>query len=464
MELSDVEARAMTPFDLSWCLPEEYAPPIDGLVEKLLETPLTVSDEELESFFVLTAAKPGDKRPREGTTNYYIKSYKMTASLFLQIMDDMDVEILSQKIHEWIDFARSLAPSTIIYIRYCGCTVESVWRRQSKAGGPNQTSCLQINFHILLETKYPEVLKSLSVYALPEAQTTPSMDEKWVGLHEQALIAFFGLKSLLNLQAGGKVFTKSLATEDQELFRSLQTNTYRLLYEQTSAASEAMLDRVETYIHAIKDYESPNSRKGEHHFTDKVLDAIRRQAVPRVTSGSRLPLLIIGIDPTEQSFKESQIFFETTVPTASTTRGIFNQMIAWELELEEIDNTRVLGLHSDQALPFIDMWQWPKRHGDDALGVARLTGKYVQATKALVLLTFSEKVTAAAAGGFRRIDPLAGFGRFIDVVGIPQLKKTNSGDALYIVVPSFHPGYLMRFGAEQQVLVNKLLAYAFFVA
>ena len=166
------------------------------------------------------------------------------------------------------------------------------------------------------------------MYELPQAKTEPGGPEALANTTEQALIAFFGLDNLLNRQAGGKGSSLTCDAEDKTLFTDFRANTYTLLQERTFVATQSVHAAIDEYIQSLKSYKNPSSRKGDDELKENITITIRAQSMPRITRTSRTPLLIVGINPTEEAFKAFQGFFDSTCPTASVVKITVNRMVA----------------------------------------------------------------------------------------------------------------------------------------
>ncbi|KAI1621480.1 hypothetical protein EDD37DRAFT_118969 [Exophiala viscosa] len=393
MVRSGIDVYHLNETRLSWCLPRNDDPHVDSIVTKLLESPLMVSDDELKTILALETDKWTTKRKRVGAHHFYIRSYPMEVSLFIKLSQLLlDNACPIQKLKGWLNTARGLQDNDKIWLRYCGTTEESVWERQAKVY--HQRDSFYSSFFGLLDSMFPENIRDSSTYELSKARIDFDLHEQHINLREQALIALFGVENLLNGQTGGKGCTLSLDLEDQQWFNQLRTQTYSLLMYQTSPVSESMRKHIQVYVQDVKAYRDEAghmSGKAGSALSKDVSRMMARQSLARTaTISGRVPSAIIGIDPIEESFKQGQGFFENT-GSASTNvvRTIINQMVAWELDLRQVDHTRVLGVHSQNLLPFTDMFPWPKKEDKNITAAMELTATFVQALNPINMLTFS---------------------------------------------------------------------------
>lgn len=74
------------------------------------------------------------------------------------------------------------------------------------------------------------------------------------------------------------------------------------------------------------------------------------------------PLLLVGVDPLLEHFENGGGFFEAkNSATTDVFTGTLSHIIAWELNLRCVETKRVSNLRSIGALPFVDVFQWPKK-------------------------------------------------------------------------------------------------------
>lgn len=391
MERSGFNMQGLTDNHFQWCLPKDENV-TDGLVSKFINAPITVSDDELKRLLVLQIDIWTPPEEREKAHHFYIKSYPLKVARFLQLVNLLvENSCCPDKLQDWSDIARKLPHDDTIWIRYCGTTRLSVFERELKVY--HQHDSFYSSFYQFLDSKYPDIIRDSVTYEVPEATLSLEDHESLVNLREKGLIALFGSENLLNGQAGGKGYTVSMDIEDEHWFHTLQTQTYLNVVNSTMPASEDVRESVRAYVEGVD--ETGLIPQG---FADMMF----RQALPRTTIRSRLvPFAIIGADPIEKSFENAQSFLETA-NSASTdiVRSIIKHMVAWELNLRHMDMTYVSHMHSHNALPFIDMFPWPKKMDDNIDTALKLTAKYLQGINPIVLLTFSHKV------GLRTLDVL----------------------------------------------------------
>lgn len=434
--------------------------------ERLLSTPLTLSDTELESMFKLRKCTMQSKQNWQvGHVIFYIRSFSFEVQQLNAVIDHLQSNgVLLGKAERWREELKDLSPTTSIFLRYCGCTASSAWQRHHE---DMFTSRRNSDFlHILHTTKllYPEIIDEINIYEFVTGTipiSLPGVNEVR-DLREQALIALFGLDTLMNTQSGGKYPSTEPSSELERELVSLRLSTLTRMSRQTEPCQSSIMDDIEKHVQSVQQYANDNPDSTGTHafaFTDERSQALLRQLKPRTLKGtSYTPMAFIGHDPTVREFQDSVPFYDADTFFKDSLFSIMKFFCRAE---EGNDPYLPKKLFSQGFFPLIDLYPWCRKSPQDLSLVMTETRHYLQTIDPLVVVTLGHQVSSVARGNFEHAHGLKG-GDLGNVIGKPFIRHYSEPGAssevrdrsCVIVVPCYHPGAGMYGSLQGQEFVE----------
>jgi hypothetical protein len=157
---------------------------------------------------------------------------------------------------------------------------------------------------------YPDIVNSANVFEFPMATVSfgTVAEQSVLDIREQALIALFGKDTLLNSQKGGKHLSTQIGRELNDKLYTVNMPVVNLLRLKTIPCDSITAEAVTAYTSTVQNYVNNNPHStgtAQYPFTDTICTTVQFQATPRVTRAGYTPLVIIGHDPTIESFSKS---------------------------------------------------------------------------------------------------------------------------------------------------------------
>jgi hypothetical protein len=214
-------------------------------------------------------------------------------------------------------------------------------------------------FHETVHRLFPVVLDASVVYEFSGARQMKDglLRKSDHDLPEQALIALFGLSSLLNQAAGG--FSYIYASNDQQRsrFEALKTNTFSTMMMVLQPASQGMKGALKEWVQQISSYvkEYKLSVTFGHPFPDSLGDIVLKQAALSLFRGDTTLFVTVGSGISIACFSSNEPFYNSSSPAACLIKDFFSQL--HKLERSHCFESGYLlnNLIKASGMPFVDL-------------------------------------------------------------------------------------------------------------
>jgi hypothetical protein len=446
LQNQDVPTTILNKFFLAFCLPRDNCIPADW--DRLLESPMRVTDADLQDMFEIHRSTSSTTQ-LGNETRYYVRSFMYEVGELEAVLDNLRTDgTVLPNMDKWGEVLEPLSDGDAVFLRYCGMS------RAVTAWGRHQHDLKILPATVLgriLRTTtelYPDIVNSANVFEFPMATVSfgAVAEQSVLDIREQALIALFGKDTLLNSQKGGKHLSTQIGRElDDELY-TVDMPVVNLLRSKTIPCDSITAEAVAAYASTVQNYANDNPHStgtARYPFTDTICTAVQFQATPRVTRAGYTPLVIIGHDPTIESFSKSQTLNKTDSFAWKLLASSINTFGSFEESNRKIDSSLAYNLFEEQYLAFIDLFQWTKKSRCDVPTVLAQTRQYMQAVKPLVVTTWGQHVSSIAIANFQHEHGIRD-GELPEYVGQPYLSYYSepgyrNEEDVVIVVPSYHP-------------------------
>jgi hypothetical protein len=427
----------------------------------LLQNPMLVSDAVLGTLLQLQQADRQVKELHAGVTEFYIRSYTLSATQLGKISDIFIAQgELVPEAMKWKEVVRSVPGNTPCFVRYCGTTSSvTPWQRQGVDFSQKVTPAAR--FPQVMSVYYPAVVTNLTIFVLSKARVTFAIQNAHVDIRERALVALMGKPTLLNRQKGGKYPDIRPTMEDAQSFGKFGTKVLSLM-EEASPCSSATTTALMMYADAAQQYanQHPNTTgTSSHAFTHEYKRIMLYQALPMTIKGtSYCPMILLGHDVLVGSFREAKSFFQMDIFGSHLVRTIVNWLATLELNKSKLADGFAKSFHLGGKLPFANLYQWFKKSREDLPRAIALLRQYLQAANPLVAMTWGEQTTSTAIGSFQH-DRGIREGDLGFFVGRPLLcnyaadPQNIKDDDWVVIVPSYHPS-AGAYGNAEHLLVD----------
>lgn len=476
----------------AWLLPTENASREDW--DQFISNSMLVSDETLQTMFKLKEVLPGTSWDH-GVTKFYIRSVRLSLVQFMDVLqailespygritqaynwaefvaklieDTLNTpyaQLLRQ--YEWEDLVSLIDQSTdynlAIYVRYCGETTRSPWRRHKEDLQRSQTQgSFRSIFIDACRKLHPDLLENnISVYELSDARIPfplNSANQRIADLREQALIATFGIPALLNTQIGGSVSRFTPHAIDDAQFDQLATNTVRGLEEHTS--TPVAFQRVAHYAKAFQEYWNslPAVTSGNKKpISNAMRGIIFRQAVAAQAHG-RAIMATLGVWVTTITLEQGLTFYRGGGASANVMVDIINHLAKCELSPHVESLNRVYVMQEKNQLPFVDLYAWKDFLKKDTPPALLILRQYLLATRPIIVFTLGDITSVAAMANFRTDGIAEHRDRSIHAyAGEPFLSRygddPDADDDYYVIIPCYHPGIVANNPQEAELAMR----------
>lgn len=373
--------------------------------QKLLISPMLVTDAELQSMFVLRKCKSSTTPPLDpNQVTFYVRSMALQVHELNTIIEYLESNGVSlRKAAAWRAVMERLTPSSVIFLRYVGQTTKSAYSRHSgDLTSKQKTEAISVFQAIRL--LYPEIIDEINVFQFVKGTLPVYIPQVYdlSDLREQAAIALFDLKTLLNSQPGGKKlqYVPTHLEDIEIMFNSLAVRPINRFDIHTTPCSQSVLDDLATYVETVQQYANDNPQTTGTHsssFTNDYRAAVLKQITPvTIQKTSYTPFIMMGQDPTLEMFQGGKTILQTDSIVKHLLIQTFDMLGRREGKAAGITKA-LFGRH---RLPFVDFFPWPKKSPRDMDVVLDRMRFYLQVTDPLVVVTFGEQVSSVARGDF----------------------------------------------------------------
>ena len=417
---------------------------------------------------------------------FYIRTFTFTFSKLLELLQalfDQGVGIFEQPLG-WLELLFSLDPvrdaNTVIYIRYLGTSSSTTaWGRfkDDLKMAERTIGSFIYRFLHLCTRDHPQIIADTEVHELPDGLIPMELNrsrQRIADVREQALIALFGHRYVLNTSEGGYGRRYQYSDTDAHDFAVLRTDTLRNIRSYTEPFQDIAL--LDTYARAVQEYaaENPVSTKQRlYPITDDLCATIRRQATPVMIRGTKYSVMVtIGSDNTAEGCASKNAFYKGVGQSSEVTIDIFNNLAQCEQGYSTTATNFVSEMCDDSQLPFVDVFPWAGKMDVDLPFALKNLRSYLKATSPLIVLTFSNNVSKIAMSSFHRLKyfRVQTYG-MVDIIGKPVISKYDENqrdaddDNCCIVIPCLHPGSVAHANVGGKVMLKliwRTLAVAWF--
>jgi hypothetical protein len=403
-------------------------------------------------------------------TTYYVRSFSLSASQLRDVIADFHENgLYYPESAVWANMTETAQSSDIVYLRYIGRTDRKTAFRRHREDMLMRTTGFLSKFLTSLGHLHPVVIDCSAVYTFSDIKNVhpnslPLRDwqeaQSFREIREQALIALFGLPSLLNQAIGSSQYEFVLNDAHRAMFGALNTDTLPRLcpasFHPVSASTKTEIFNWASDIHSYaKDHQVAVSmfRNKQHTFSEALRDTMTKQAVPAKFKGHTTLFLTVGSGISKQGYQHAECFYAGPSQSAYLLKSCFTRLWGWEHRTGEPPGYDIDSLIGVGAFPFVDLCPWLKAEGEDLAAAVEFLRNYMSITKPLILLTLSMKASSVAASGFQHAFGYSSNDRFWSKVGFPQLVFYDN--CCSIQIPCIHPGHA-RFSVKQDLFLTVL--------
>lgn len=435
----------------SWLLPKNDASVQDW--KAFLSNPLLVDTETLKELFSLEQSTAESYVDRRKNILLYIRTFAFTVEDLLEVLQDLlDDEIPNDNIMSLIESVQGLPMDHVVYVRYGGQTTSGSAYKRHYTDLMRREPKFMTRFLQATLRKAPEVIDEAEVHEIVDATMVnfPYYDTDMANKREQALIALLDMTVSLNTQIGGTwASARPYLPSDTDTinFNALGTNLMQEMHNKCSPCPDTIVNQIDAYAQKVQAYtvKSPESTGSAiHAITDRVRNMIRDQAIPKMIGKYSL-MVTIGSDLPPNAIADAYSFYGGHIDSGNLCAGILNQLGSWEIGQYMKIIALTVELQKAQCLPFVDLYPWTKKTDSDLPIALATLRSYLQSTKPFIVLTFSHKVSSAAAGSFQHPHGIKA-ADYRDMIGKLIMSKydedpaTEDDDNCVIVIPCYHPG------------------------
>jgi hypothetical protein len=388
-------------------------------------------------------ARTRDSINKSNSRMFYFRTYTLLVSQLRDVIADWEAsDHYYEEADSWINMMAALRSNDTVYLRYIGATEKTNPHQRLLSDLMRRSSGFMAIFHETVHRLFPVVLDASVVYEFSGARQMKDdlLRKSDYDLPEQALIALFGLSSLLNQAAGG--FSYIYASNDQQRsrFEALKTNTFSTMMMELQPASQGMKGALREWVQHISSYakEHKLSVIFGHPFTDSLRDVVLKQATPSLFRGDTTLFVTVGSGISMACFLGNEPFYNGSSPAACLMKDFFLRL--HKLERSHCFESRhpLNDLIEAGGMPFVDLCPWLKAEGPDLLAAIGFLRSYLAIVQPLVVLTLSKTPSSVAASNFTHPWGYPDRDRFWRKVG--TLRLVYYSGYCSIQIPCFHPG------------------------
>ncbi|KAI8817104.1 uncharacterized protein EV422DRAFT_509318 [Fimicolochytrium jonesii] len=357
--------------------------------------------------------------------------------------EDEDVQVLEVE----LDGGKK---EKVLSVRYVGkCTAPVTPHERFVADQVGRKSGLLNEFLNALEEVCPDTYAAGKTYEFPRGRLDEYVSEYSRDDRERSVIAFFNRSTLLNRQPGGFYSSYTPDSSDVATFVALKTDffqRFRAFATPCGSGKKQAIIGWRDEMATIADQNPVDTGTAVRPFTDDLLNALLKQALPYTVNGHTV-LVLIGKDITREDYLGAKTFLKGGSRAGYLTADFLARLQALENGIDDWDAATLDTI----GFPFVDLYPWLK-HKNWLLALNQLVA-YLQAAQPVVSVTFSRRVTAFAMTNFYYPYGLPSSQRFLDFVGVPSLQHYADRSWLSdpqqasppagfstIVIPHLHPG------------------------
>ncbi|KAK0560407.1 hypothetical protein OC861_006288 [Tilletia horrida] len=203
---------------------ESASPPQAAVFNKIIESPLETTDEEVRTVLPLEEATVDSPR-QDRSHRFYIRSFSLTVKqLKDRLADWKENELFYAEAELWARAVEALTDEDFVFLRYVGThgPDSSALGRFYEDLTQRSTGVFGAFFNTLAMLA-PEVIDTAKVYKLTNATLQPLSVDLEVSQRERPSIALLDRRVLLSPQAGGFFATWTAPAADETVFVALKT-------------------------------------------------------------------------------------------------------------------------------------------------------------------------------------------------------------------------------------------------
>jgi hypothetical protein len=188
-------------------------------------------------------ARTRDLINKSNSRMFYFRTYTLLVSQLRDVIADWEAsDHYYKEADSWVNMMAALRSNDTVYLRYIRATEKTNPHQRLLSDLMRRSSGFMAIFHETVHRLFLVVLDASVVYEFSRARQMKDdlLRKSDYDLLEQALIALFGLSSLLNQAARG--FSYIYASNDQQRsrFEALKTNTFSTMMIELQPASQGM--------------------------------------------------------------------------------------------------------------------------------------------------------------------------------------------------------------------------------
>ncbi|RBA11529.1 hypothetical protein FPRO05_04701 [Fusarium proliferatum] len=383
-----------------------------------LNHPMLTSDDELAKIIMMEQCTKLSPRLEAGSVAYF-RSWPMEARYFRQIIEELRLHGYENSIQDWIFFLRWIDQTTRITVRYVGSTSEprNPFKRVQK--NTERPQSLFGMFLYILHNRYPEIADLHKIFTIHgsfvsdfsklsgrQNMLSQRFHNSVTDRTERCLIAFFGFRTLLNRQRGGKHGVITVDDEEERVFLRCKTN----LWTEANGCytKPPQNDYARTKVWSEEDKLKEASR-------ETYISGVSAQAVAKSWLNGYALLALCGQEPPISSINDGNNILSGIRATSSLIRTnlfSFNQLFNWP---------QLAPKHKQRSRELFDSW--------------------LEAIQPLIVATLGQHVYAWVCQPSRRQTPPKSL---LNEVGVPRLAQIPNSIYDTIIIPHLHPGSFAR--------------------
>ncbi|SPJ71444.1 uncharacterized protein FTOL_01172 [Fusarium torulosum] len=417
-----------------------------------LNNPMLVNDSQLADILSIEHSTKASPKLDAGSVTYF-RSWPMVADQLCQVVEELRKHGYGNRVEAWTLVLKGCLPATPITVRYVGSTSapRNPFKRVQK--NTERPQSLLGTFLSTIDRLFPRVAKSHQVYAINgsfiadlsmESAKQNVLFQRFYNSAtdhaERCMVTFFGTRTLLNRQRGGKHRMLTPGYEEERVLMRCNTTLLSKANSCFTPPPEKVISDVSFLLKSWWEY----ARKEIWLDEDRAKEIDRKtyisgtysQAVAKSSAHGSSLLALCGHEPPISSINDGADILSGVRATSSFVRSVLTSMAAVETGICSTPITALTDLIS-----FNQLLNWPRLSFNQKEKSRKLFDSWLVALRPVIIVSFGQHVDAWLCQPTRRQTPPKSL---LKEVGVARTVQIPNGGTKAIVIPHLHPGSYVR--------------------
>ncbi|QKX57257.1 uncharacterized protein TRUGW13939_04365 [Talaromyces rugulosus] len=397
---SDISATCFERFK-SILLRTQATPECRKAIQKLLDQPMQVSNDELRMILQLRDHKQNRKAPKEDSVHvFYVRSWTFMSSKLLRLVKLLRKRgFTSPRLEEW-EFQSCIALCGTLTVRYVGMAGggRTATQRHKRDQNDKSRNTLHGEFMHIVDEECPDPCE-FQLHEFPEMGINVIGNDKSGVLQladdmERLLIQLFGYRSLLNVQIGGRNINYLPQAIDSSIFEGLGSDYFKKLPNKCSLLPDSKWNQTASFFMDIKKHSKSYKNKNIIHKNSfKVMET---QARPYEYCGNVI-LAFLGEEPSDNHLTAGNTFFKGNCGASLLVKSLVNH-IANMNEYETSSKS-----HWDLSKSFTFINSLPLPDYSDLTGGLQGLRNYFISTRPIVVVSLGKRSSFTLESNLKKL-------------------------------------------------------------